>query len=543
MIKHKDIYFYAHHTFEPWDYTNPVIQGIGGSETSQIEMASRLANRHHNVVSYAPVGWTDEYKIHRNVKWMSYEKATFKEPGIWVIYRCPEILETFPIKHPKQEIYFVAQDTFYETMTEKLARRIDKYICLCTDHANYVATKHPYLKDKIVISSNGINIDMINEAEALNLPRNPHRLIYTSSPDRGLEQLIPIFKKAKEFIPNLELHIFYGFDNIDKVIQRNPFVGKMKDKIMKGMEGVDGIFWHGRVGQIELTAEWMKSGIWCYPINFTETSCISCMEAQACNVIPVTSPKWALRENVTHGILIDGDVKDKLTLCRFVGEIIRICNSTKLQDKLKNGMSIEAKVRFNWERFVDQWESWFYNFKECEFFNTQYAFQWKYKYGVTLNVGCDKDSSNLGALDNVVNLDLKQNERNNVDIIADFRYYTDYKKAYNTVILGDVLEHMTYGDAVAMLIKAKHFIDKATGQIVITCPSDSRTHEQQRIHAGTLDENGMYTDNVSFYHRYISQDELAHMLKDAGLSAVIVQEIDYTHFKGFGLVCKIDNGE
>jgi glycosyltransferase involved in cell wall biosynthesis len=529
-----NIYFYANHTFENWDYTNPTIKGIGGSEISQIEMSSRLAQRGHKVVSYAPVAWPG-VREHRNVNWTSFETATFEEPGLWIMYRCPEELLNFDIAHPEQTVYFVAQDAFYNTLNEEMALRIDKFICLCSDHANYTAYKHPYLKDKIVISSNGINIDLINLLEAKQIERNPHRLIYSSSPDRGLEQLIPIFKKAKEFIPDLELHIFYGFDNIDKIIKDMPWVGKMKDEIMGSINSTPGIIWHGRVGQVELLIEWMKSGIWCYPINFTETSCISCMEAQACNVIPIVSPIWALQENVMNGIFVEGDVKAKLTIAKFAAEIVRVCSSDKLCNDIKDTMKISAKVRFNWERYVDQWECWMYQPK-CKYFYAQYAFQQKYADGTILNVGCDSDASDFKGLRDAVNLDLQQNENNTVDVIMDMLGdHLTVNDKYDTVILGDMVEHMDYHSGIKLINNAKLFLNES-GKLIITCPHDPRPKHVQNP---TLDPDSVYINGISHFHRYISEDEFIKMLAATKLNVKVIQDIDYTHFYGTGVVATL----
>jgi glycosyltransferase involved in cell wall biosynthesis len=548
----KDIFFFTTFTFENWDFTNPITKGIGGSETSQIEMSSRLARRGHNVISYAPVPWDDEFKIHRDVKWISHEKVTFTENGLWIIYRIPEALDEFSIDHLKEgkEVWFVAQDVFYEAMNEERFSKIDKYICLCQDHANYVSFKYPQFADKIVISSNGINVDIINALVKNNkIERNPHRLIYSSSPDRGLEQLIPIFQKAKEFIPDLELHVYYGFDNIDKVIAKMPFVARMKDSIMAGMNSTDGIFWHGRVGQIELLIEWMKSGIWCYPINFTETSCISCMEAQACGVIPIVSPVWALRENVMHGIQVQGDVKDKLTLAKFVGEIVRVCNSQDLRDKLlANGKMIEeAKVRFNWERYVDQWESWIFQ-PACTYFFCQYAFQQKFAFGKILNIGCDTDASKFSTLRNAINLDVMPHDNVPVDIIGNIldessiKLITDEndKGDFDTVIVGDMLEHMNYIQGVNALKNAsfamKYESGKGESLMIITCPSDPRPREVQNP---TMKGDEIYPGGISQFHRLIKEAELMDMIKEAGLTVIGIQDIDYTHFHGFGVLCTL----
>jgi glycosyltransferase involved in cell wall biosynthesis len=538
----RNIYFYAKESFEKWDYTNPMLIGIGGSEVSQIEMASRLAHRGHNVTSYAPVPW-DGTRINRDASWTNFKNATFTEPGLWIIYRVPEVLDNFILEHLKekgQEIWLVAQDVFYTEMTEERAAKIDKYICLCPDHEAYIQIKYPYLKDKTIVSSNGINVDLINALKDNNvIPRNPHRLIYSSSPDRGLEQLIPIFKKAREFVPDLELHVFYGFDNIDKIIKDMPWVAAMKDSIMGQIDSTDGIHWHGRIGQIELLIEWMKSGIWCYPVNFTETSCISCMEAQACGVIPIASAVWALRTNVQHGILIEGEVKDdKLTIVKFAADIVRVCRSQELRDRLTKDMEIDAKVRFNWERYVDQWESWMYQPK-CNYFFDQYAFQQKFAFGRILNVGCDTDASEFHNLRGAVNLDVQRHGNAPVDIYANILEPTVrdiIEKAFDTVIVGDLLEHMTFEQGTIALTNASYGLKDSNSLLIVTCPEDKRSTEEQNP---TLDPKSAYIGGVSLFHRLVNLDELIEMIAKAGLRFVYAEQYDATHYKGWGVLCRI----
>jgi hypothetical protein len=118
-------HFYSNLTFEPWNYENPTKIGIGGSEVSHIEMSSRLATRHNNVVSYAPIppGTISPY---RNVDWRHFEEATFKDPGIWVIYRHPPTLDNFKNKTSNQRVYVVVQDVYYDTWKEEHGEIVDK---------------------------------------------------------------------------------------------------------------------------------------------------------------------------------------------------------------------------------------------------------------------------------------------------------------------------------------------------------------------------------------------------------------------------------
>ena len=57
-------------------------------------------------------------------------------------------------------------------------------------------------------------------------------MIYSSSPDRGLELLLSLFPKVKEQVPEAKLDIFYGFENF----QDQEYVKKMMDIIMVSIQ-------------------------------------------------------------------------------------------------------------------------------------------------------------------------------------------------------------------------------------------------------------------------------------------------------------------
>jgi glycosyltransferase involved in cell wall biosynthesis len=83
------------------------------------------------------------------------------------------------------------------------------------------------------------------------------------------------------------------------------------------------------------------------------------MEAQALGAIPIINPIWALRTNVFHGIVIEGDTyDDKLVQSMYAGEIIRLIQHPDHMAHIREGMMEDARNRFSWEVFVDQWEKW-----------------------------------------------------------------------------------------------------------------------------------------------------------------------------------------
>ncbi len=362
--------FWSEPTFESWDWTNPETVGIGGSETSHIEMSNRLADRGHEVWSYEPIADKEDGRRGvlnpHHVTWFSSahyghaEAFNNSKADVWIIYRAPHIIDWIP---EGQRAWLVCQDVEYRQMTEAHADRFELIMALCERHAEYLRMKFPKQAHKIIVSSNGIRTSAIRKALENPPERNPHRLMYASSPDRGLEHLIPIFTLAREVVPDLELHVYYGFNNIDKVIANslagphsNTWVKDKTDPIRRLLDA-PGVINHGRMGQTELYQEWMKSGIWCHPSNFSETSCITCMDAQALGAIPITTPTWAVGENVKHGVFVDGEIElGGITKSRYVLALIQMALQAEKQEEIRRDMMPWAQDWFDWERVVDQWE-------------------------------------------------------------------------------------------------------------------------------------------------------------------------------------------
>ena len=347
--------FISSPSFEPWDWTNPDVQGIGGSETSHIEMSNRLADRGHSVYSYAPTSFEGARPNPHGVIWDQCKYADASHDGVWIVYRDPQVIDGIPEGQP---IWLICQDVDYPTLDEARAKRLTRLVGLCETHGRYLRSRYPFAADKLCISSNGIKSEEIARALADPPVRNRKRLMYASSPDRGLLYLAMIFQRARELMPDLELHVYYGFDNIEKIIDKFPGVRKKTNEIRKMLDQ-PGLEFHGRMGQPELIREWLKAGIWCHPSSFAETSCITCMDAQALGAIPITTPTWAIGDNVRHGVFIEGDPYNcKLTRARYVLELMKLVNDPIRQEGIRESMMPWAQAKFGWENFVDQWEAW-----------------------------------------------------------------------------------------------------------------------------------------------------------------------------------------
>jgi SAM-dependent methyltransferase len=381
----------------------------------------------------------------------------------------------------------------------------------------------------VLVSTNGVKVDEFRKIDALGLPRNPRKLVYASSPDRGLRYLLPTFAVAREAVPDLELHVFYGFDNIDK-LPENPAFPYLRRDIQRGLDQ-PGVINHGRVGQPELWKHYATAGIWPYQTTFTETSCISSMEAQALGAIPITNPLWALRENVQFGVLIPGDCwNDELVKARYAEEIVRLVLNERRQEEIRPAMMDYARMRFNWERVVDQFEGWILDLPPCV---AQYTFQHRYATGKILNVGCNNDSTGFAQHRDAVNVDISKvdpytKEPNAAHLIMDSRDLLFKPGSFDTVILGEILEHMDRPDVIKSLQEAARVLTP-NGQIVVTVPEDHRTSPEQK----------QYSGGIRAYHDHaITPAEAEGWAKDAGLEIRLTQPIDLTFCTGWGFVLK-----
>lgn len=609
-------HFVATKNLEPWDWRTPDRTGIGNSETSQVEMAGRLAQRGHEVTSY---GWLPddcETLDPRGVRWRQLEDATFEEDGIWVLYRCPELIDRFTTLHHGQQVWLMMQDTHYDSATPERAPKLDRVLVLCAGQRQFIAEKFPDIADKLVVSSNGIRTDMIDQVEAENgaewtacpscgqpgvhahaprhcvrcrwhedfyyvadgemsahqpcgcfdgtgavrperataapMPRNPHRLHFSSSPDRGLKVLLQkIFPRAKEYVPELELHVYYGWNNIEKLMETDhgkAYFGPNKAETERLLLQ-PGVVWHGRVGQRELTREFLQAGLWVFPSQYPETSCATCMEAQALGAIPVTSSLWALGENVRHGVRIDGDAYgDALVQARYTAEIVRLCVTPGLQDQIRAAMMDEARRIWDWERFVDQWEALALGRPSVAgtgavaMMRGDYAwpvaqawFQGKHAQGRTLVVGCSDHRIQGGPGVAVTNLDLLRinpatHSPTVAEVQADARALPYADCAFETVVLGDIIEHLSDADAVQVLAEAQRV---ATGRVLVTWPVDARPRAEQ---SGGADL-GDYAPGISTAHpRPVTRAMVGAWCETAGLAVTHEEPLTYPFARGHGLV-------
>jgi glycosyltransferase involved in cell wall biosynthesis len=348
--------------FEPWDFRNPDDPGIGGSETMHVELAWRLAALGHEVHSYVPRR-EDTPALHRGVHWHDVRDVDYAAPGVFILVRGLPLIRAFS-PSTSQRIWCVFQDEdeypeTWERVQDSLGL-VEKFIGLCTPHVNHLRENHPDIADRVVQSRNGIRLELLQSiiSNEVSVKRQSHRLMYASSPDRGLRGLLTIWSLIRFCVPDAELHVCYGFDNLEKGEHAS---GKNHAQLtaLRSALKQPGIVLRGRMGQPDLYRAWLQASVMCAPTNFRETGYITLMEAQACGVLPIVNPIWAAQENLCAGIGIEGDGEhSSITLRQYAMAAVHCLRHADEMHDIRLGMMIEARKRFAWQEVAQQYHTW-----------------------------------------------------------------------------------------------------------------------------------------------------------------------------------------
>lgn len=180
-----------------------------------------------------------------------------------------------------------------------------------------------------------------------------HKLIYTSSADRGLDILLTMWPEILKKFPDATLDIAYGWQVFDQVVGNNAERIAWKNSIVEACKQ-KGIRDHGRIGKAELQQLRKECGIWSYPTYFTEIFCMNAIEGQLEGVVPVTVDLAALHEVVGAGVLVKGDIYKKEVQEEYLKQLLSLMGDQKRWNE-ESKKAREFAKQFTWEKTARAW--------------------------------------------------------------------------------------------------------------------------------------------------------------------------------------------
>jgi glycosyltransferase involved in cell wall biosynthesis len=189
-------------------------------------------------------------------------------------------------------------------------------------------------------------------------PKDKIRMIYTSTPHRGLEILVPVFEVLAQKYPNIELDVFSSFGIYgSQWEQRN----KPYEQIFERCKAHPQINYHGWASNEVVREAYQRAHIFAYPCIWPETSCRSLIEAMSAGCLAV-HPNFSALTDTSGGLTVqyDGDHSDMNAHANYFAHTLMYAIENVQRNDLSNMLTYVksyADTRFSWTTVIHKWKS------------------------------------------------------------------------------------------------------------------------------------------------------------------------------------------
>jgi len=254
--------------------------------------------------------------------------------------------------------HFVNQEEAKNLGSKDFTNKID-YIVF---NSNWNFEKFVY-QFKIPESKSCVIKNAVEKIEHQEKPKDKINLIYHTTPWRGLELLLKIFKKIN--LDNIQLNVcsstkIYGkkFDDV---------LGKKYENIFNECKNTKNVNYLGFVENEKVIDLLKKTHIYSYPSVWPETSCISAIESMAAGCEIVTTNLGALYETCApFGTFVSFDrnfenleIKYKKILSNSINNFWSEENQKKLMLQQKT-----INMTYSWDVRSIEWKNFFNQIKK-----------------------------------------------------------------------------------------------------------------------------------------------------------------------------------
>lgn len=300
----------------PFEENEISVRSQGGTEMMKRGLASRL-----------PVELVDEFQIIcSRVRELQDDKIR-----VYWLHDLPEDPETSHLK-------------------EKASRDRFHHLVFC---GNWQYDRYRTVLGVPYDSNSSVIDTAIDPLPAVEKSKDEIRLIYTSTPQRGLAILVPVFEKLAEKYDNIFLDVFssfkiYGWEEADK--QFEPLYDKCRNHPR--------INYHAFAPNETVRETLLKSHIHAYPSIWLECNSRSVIEAMSAGALCV-HPNYGGLIDTSGGLtyMYQGH-HDIQKHARVFYHILENAINNVLKDETQDSLRLTklyADARFNWDRITHNW--------------------------------------------------------------------------------------------------------------------------------------------------------------------------------------------
>jgi glycosyltransferase involved in cell wall biosynthesis len=334
----------------PCDASTPRTSPLGGTESAALYLADALARRGHHVRVYNNCPAPGDFDGVAYRRWEDARAdAVLDPPHVLVAIRDWALIGSN--RYAPLQVFWTgdaADQPFARGLEQPEARRaIDLFVFQSAwQEAGFRALGVPpwrCLRERYGFAP------FVHPAPSL----RPRRLVYASTPFRGLDLLLDWFPLIRARCPDAELRVCSSM--------RVYAVPEEEDRARFGAlyarARQPGVTFLGSLPQPALAAELSAARVLAYPNHWPETCCVAAIEALAAGCPVLTSSLGALPETVGEGgICLSGDPRSDSFRDRFVDEAVALLTDDERWSGLSALASRRAHGRYRYEAIAEGWE-------------------------------------------------------------------------------------------------------------------------------------------------------------------------------------------
>lgn len=211
---------------------------------------------------------------------------------------------------------------------------------------------------KCTVIENGITPIEITSKELYDkFQTNEIRMIYTSTPHRGLEILVPVFNEIKTEYPYIHLDVFSSFS-----LYGWPERDKQYESLLNTCKNSERIHYYGSQPNTVVRQHLKQSNLFVYPSIWEETSCLCLIEAMSAGCVSIHSSLGALPEtSLKLNCMYDYDEDLSRHRDRFKAKLCEFLDNFQSNRTLAISTAEVARANANdlydWSKLSKKWKA------------------------------------------------------------------------------------------------------------------------------------------------------------------------------------------
>ena len=337
-------------------------RGLTGSELACVMYALGLSRLGHNVTFFTRV--INPGKV-EDVAFLPYEEwsQTYRHQN-WDALCSWMLPEPLKLAKPDQFRFLNQQCSNLSLFEPGWESYIDLFTPLSHHHANHMADMTSFPRDRWRVLHNGVDLDSFRPGE-----KEPGKMIWASSHDRGLHWLLEAFPQIKQKVPHASLHIFYNFEGLQHFSNMSPAIEARNSTYpelarrsrytldaFRRLKG-QGVHVHESVSRDRIRSEMATAEVLAYPCDpvlYTETFGVTVLEACASGVVPILCTADAFEELWgSVGLNVPPPYAEHKDL--FIKHVINVLSDAELREELAR-RAIDYAQSFEWTALIKKLE-------------------------------------------------------------------------------------------------------------------------------------------------------------------------------------------